>query len=205
MISVVINTKNREDGLYTALFSILEQSMKPKEILIYDDSDKPKHKNIWNLERFKYLQELADLYHIEIKYKKTNSVGQTVNHQRSQVEANSDYIYRLDDDESAHTMVLERLYSIISSNYKVGAVGPLVITPGNTGTTENNSQSINDTQDHSQRYFHTNEVQYEVDHLHSSYMYRKGIAGFPDKILHSCGICEETIHSHEMFRKGFKL
>jgi len=205
MITSTIVTKDRENGLYGALLSVLQQTVKPNEVIIYDDSLRPKHKDIWKIESFAYLKSLSELYGVDIRYYKTNDVGQTINHQRSLNDARYQYIWRLDDDEVANADVLEKLYNCIILG-KRAAVGGLVIQPDQTGVTNVRKQTIADTESHTQMYLHQVNKPFEVQHLHSTFLFDKTKTdGYPDLILDKIGVREETIFTYEMFRKGYSL
>jgi len=197
MISCVIPTRDRYEQLFSCVLSICIGSQKPNEILIYDDS--VKKKNIFKQEKFLYLKNFG----IKIEVIPTDQIGQTAIHERSQFEAKYEYIWRVDDDCVIDKNCLFYLSQHISKS--LGAVGGLIHIPGKVVGAINREQKIEDTSFHVQMCHFRNTNHFEVEHLHCSFLYKKGIVPFAHKILDPCGLCEETIFSHELYRKGLKV
>lgn len=197
MISCVIPTKDRYDSLFACLLSVVMQTKKPREIIIYDDS--VKKKNFMRRENFRHLKSFG----VPIDVKETPNIGQTAIHELSQNDAHYPLIWRIDDDCVASQNVLETLAGAFTPD--VGAVGGLIHVPGRTPSTFHRFQKIEQTDSHVQMFRHQNPEPFQVDHLHCSFLYRKGIVPFPHRILHQCGMCEETIFSHEIARQGYRL
>ena len=59
MISIIIPTKNRSKDLYKAIKSIINQKIKPDELIVVDQSDDSSSKNL-----------IEDLFKSKAKYNK---------------------------------------------------------------------------------------------------------------------------------------
>lgn len=197
MITCVIPTRDRYDSLFSCLVSVLLGSKKPNEILIYDDS--VKKKNIFKQERFLYLKQFG----VKIEVIPTEQIGQSHIHELSQADARYPLIWRIDDDCLVDKNCLS--YLVSNMDKTVGAVGGLIHIPGKIPLTVEREQSINETNFHVQMCGHRTLTPFEVEHLHCSFLYQKGIVPFAYKILDKCGLCEETIFTHELYRMGYKL
>lgn len=200
-ITVGIPTKNRYDHLATTLYSVINQSLKPAEIIIVDDSDEVI--DIRNLSLYKNLLLLMDDYCIKWKVLYGQKKGQHHSHQLIQQVAENNLIFRIDDDEVAEYNTLELLASAMEPG--VGAVAPSVITPGADVLPEwlktNSLHNIN-TVPNVQWYKFEGII--EAQHLYSCFLYRKGIAEF-DLNLSPVAHREETIFTHSIYRQGYRL
>ena len=204
-ITVSISTKDRyETTLPLCLCSIANQTYLPKRILIFDDSEKPK-----------YLTENPLYFHIFSLFEKKGinwevifgeKMGQVKNHQKTLQIANTEWIFRLDDDCVMESNVLEKLIDNIDE--KTGAVGCLVLDPKNDLLAPENF-SHNKIEDISSKpniqWFRHDGVK-KVEHLYSSFLFRKqaGDHGYCT-YLSPAGHREETLFTYEMFKKGWNL
>jgi GT2 family glycosyltransferase/predicted SAM-dependent methyltransferase len=210
-VTAVVCTKNRYfTTLSHTLMGIINQTYKPKQLLIYDDNGdenidlryNPLYKNI--------LQLIGD-FGIELYVSVSNGVGQVLNHDRSLKDAKYDWIWRLDDDNVPENNVLESLVNVVINNDKVGAVGGLVIDPlcnykNKPPIASNNIEHI---------YWGLNIQWYEhetkdlilVDHLYSSFLYNKNAAiesgGYTKEL--PIGFREETILTYGLKRNNYNL
>ena len=114
-VTVGIPTKNRYDSLALTLYSIINQTVKPSEIIIVDDSDNPE--DLRNLSVYKHIMQLIDHYKIEWRVIWGLKQGQHHSHQLIQEAAKHDLIFRIDDDEVADYDVLEKLLSTIAVSW----------------------------------------------------------------------------------------
>ncbi len=203
-VTAMISTKNRYNTtLPLAITSIANQTVKPKELIIFDDGDQedlrknPLYENI-----FKYL----DLNGIEWRVIFGEKKGQVLNHQKSIEISKHKYIWRLDDDNLAESNVLEKL--LLEMKDDVGAVAGLVLDPlQNIRIPENFTyNNINDLSIFPNCQWVKHEGKHEVDHLYSTFLYRKEASkhGYCLK-LSPVGHREETIFTYEMKRSGWKL
>mgnify|MGYP003335695914 CR=1 FL=1 len=200
-VTVGIPTKNRYDLLLLTLYSIANQTVKPSEIIVVDDSDNPQ--DLRNVSIYKHLFSTLETYGIKWKIIWGVKKGQHYSHHTIQEIALNDLIFRIDDDEVAEYDVLEKLLSCMTE--EVGAVAPaVIIPPGNplpNGLTTNYLPTI-DTQPNVQWYLFNDIL--EAEHLYSCFLYRKGIVKY-DLTLSPVAHREETIFSHSIYREAYKL
>jgi hypothetical protein len=131
--------------------------------------------------------------------------GQNVLDQKANTEPGYDFVWRYDDDEVAEADTLERLlgYFENDTDKKIGAVagfvgGPLFGDGVATGKLENifSEQNV--------QWHKGIKVYQNVDHLHSSFLYRPGIVNFhPD--LSPVSHRGETIFTASLKRAGYQL
>jgi GT2 family glycosyltransferase len=204
-VTAVISTKDRyTTTLPSLLISLGMQTVKPDHIIIYDDGEQkdlrgiPFYQNI-----FSFIQHCKGISW-EVKF--GDRKGQVANHQRSIQDAQTEWIWRLDDDNICEATTLENLLKAGESR-DVGAVAGLVLDP--KFNQNFNHLASNKMEDIflglNIQWFHWTGVQ-EVDHLYSTFLYRKEAAAHGYcKELSRIGHREETIFTHEMKRKGWKL
>jgi len=194
-ITADICTKDRyETGLPLALMSIINQTRTPDSIIIYDDS--LNRIDMRENETLRYIFNLFDQKKIEWEVLFGRQRGQHIGHQIIQDMA-KDLVWRMDDDCIAEPNVLYQLESRFTST--TGAIGGLVLMP-NAQEKECEPNSIINLMDNCQWYkWHGIK---QVEHLYSSYLYRKGIQNY-DLSLSSVAHREETLHSYGIFKKGY--
>ncbi len=128
-------------------------------------------------------------------------LGQHHSHQMVQEKATTDFIWRVDDDEIPEPNVLEELLSQMRSD--VGAVGGLVpqgiLVPAPPAA----ANLISDLNRPNVQWFNS-QPQEPVEHLHSTFLYRRGIVDY-ELHLSPAAHREETLFTHELFRRGYKL
>ena len=200
-VTVGIPTKNRYDSLILTLYSVINQSVKPSEIIIVDDSDDPK--DVRDISLYKHILKLMEDYKIDWQFIWGKKKGQHHSHQLIQEIAKNDLIFRIDDDEIAEYDVLEKLLSNIGPD--IGAVAPAVIIPPGDALPEwikGNQMSTINTQPNMQWY--NFEGVYEAEHLYSCFLYHKGIVRY-ELDLSPVAHREESIFSHSIYRRGYKL
>lgn len=209
-VTVGISTKDR---YYTTLpltiQSIINQTVPPRKILIFDDSED--QLNLEQVGLFNNLFSVLKSKYIDYEVITGEKKGQIFNHQNCLELAKTEYIWRLDDDNSPEPNVLESLLNEIEKDEKIGAIGSLILDsqlPNNTIPSFASSKiediffGIN-----IQWFIHKDLKVKEVDHLYSSFLYRKK-AGFPIGYcldLSKIGFREETIFTYEMKRNNWKL
>lgn len=202
-ITATISTKNRyETTLPLAIMGIINQTLPPNEFILFDDNDKPI--DLRQVEVYQYLFSLLETKNIKWKVLFGKKEGQVKNHQLALEVAQCDWIWRLDDDNVPESNVLQVLVSNV--NDKLGAVAGLVITPPATPLPPNINNKIQEIYSQDNIQWHTWRGKKEVDHLYSSFLYRKkaGEHGYCIE-LSKVGHREETIFTYEMKRKGWNL
>jgi hypothetical protein len=202
-VLVSLCTRGRyENYLPMALLSLAMQTHKPDHIRIYDDNDTDKIIDIRTIPAINYvlllLQEKEIGWDLEYGQKK----GQHFNDERANT-SGYDLIWRYDDDECAEPDCLENLLKEMKDD--VGAVGPLVLQPpASNKLPENALNKIADIYAPNMQWFCWEGESKEVEHLHSSFLYRAGIAHF-DLSLSQVSFRGETMFTHELYMKGYKL
>jgi len=203
-VTCVISTKDRYfSTLPSTLMAIAQQTYKPKMIIVLDDGD------------FKRIGEFEPIYQTIFQYfllqgilwihEPGQRLGQVHNHIKSLAMAKTEWIWRVDDDEIPERDVLEKLISNVKED--VGAIAGLVIPTASIKPLP--SVIHNKIEDiylgyNEQWFVHLDGAKpKEVDHLYSSFLYRKSIASY-NTDLSAVGHREETILTYEMKLKGFK-
>ena len=193
-------TKGRYlDTLPLTIVSICEQTRRPDELIIFDDNQGKERLDLREVPVFKHLFRLLDEKGIKWQVIFGEGKGQHYLHQKAQ-EMAKECVWRVDDDGYAESNVLEELEKEMIGG--VGAVGGLVLEPGNIATGESKGKIKNINIEPNIQWL--KDGQGEVEHLYSSFLFRKGIADY-DLRLSPVAHREETMFSHEIFKKGFKL
>ncbi len=206
-ITVGIPTKNRYDILSHCLLGIAYQTVKPYEVIIVDDTPNPI--NLTTLEIYEYAFRLLDEKGIKWRVLFGKGKGQHHSHQTIQEVAEGDWIWRIDDDEIAEPDCLQRLIPLLKEG--VGAVAPCVLMPDARRVAINVPNHIDDTMTNSISNMEMPNIQWfkwtgtrDVDHLYSSFIYRKGIAKY-ELSLSNKAHREETLFSYSIKRAGYRL
>lgn len=202
-ISVVIPTFKRHEELARVLTTLAFQTKLPAEIIIIDDDvNGPDLRTFLSLER---VFRLLDVKGIEWKVVFGKGLGQHHSHQTSQEIAKHELIFRVDDDtilEPDVLALLERQFILV--NDPVGAVAPAILLPdGPINRPKGLKNVISDLNLPNSQWFLSTEIQ-EAEHLYSCYLYKKKIADFNTNLSKVC-FREETMHTHDIYRKGYKL
>lgn len=208
-VSAVISTRNRyHTTLSSCLYSILNQTVLPNEIILYDDGDfrdlrdDPIYQNIFGICRDKG---------VNIKVLKGECLGQVKNHIRSLSESKYRYIWRIDDDNVCEPNVLETLKNTIINNSSVASVGGLVLHPKDEKMYRLNILANNKIDRiffgcNLQWFKHKSKDLIEVDHLYSTFIYDREKVfkseGYPTN-LSRIGHREETIFTYNLKKAGF--
>ena len=203
-ITVVVSTKDRYNStLPLTLVSIANQTLPPKKVLIFDDGEQkslpndPLYRDIFYLMHQKGIESI--IYPGERR-------GQVANYNKSLQMIDTEFIWRIDDDEIAENDALEKMMRNMKDG--VGAVGGVVLDPKNVsplpeGIPYNKIDSIRDQPNI--QWFKQEGIK-RVDHLYSSFLFRKEASrhGFCMD-LSPAGHREETIFTHSMRRGGWIL
>jgi hypothetical protein len=204
-VTCVISTKDRYfSTLPHTLLSICHQTHRPKYLYIYDDSKNKK--DLRGDFIYQHIFSLISFYGITWEVIWTNEEGQVANHIRSVEKSPTEIIWRCDDDEIPEPRVLEKLLRNMGPD--VGAVGGLVLS-----STDIKSPPLLASNKIEDIYLLMNEQWYiypdntpvkEVDHLYSTFIYRKSVAEYSSD-LSVVGHREETILTHNLKKKGYKI
>jgi FkbM family methyltransferase len=207
-VTCSISTRNRYfTTLPLCLTSIINQTRVPDELIIFDDGD---HIDLRNEPIYKNIFRMFDMKGIDWKVVYGERKGQVKNHQLTLTEAKHPLIFRCDDDNVLEYNVLETLIKYISTDDKIGAIAGLIIDPKNDSRhNPNASNKIDDIfVGLNEQWFYPN-IDFEtkeVDHLYSSFLFRKDAAkhGYCME-LSPKGFREETIFTYEMKLAGWKI
>lgn len=206
-VTAVISSKNRRTTtLPQAVMGILMQTRRPEKLVIYDDSDEfPK--DLLTTEPWSGILKLAQSLNVEWYYLPGNRQGQVSNHQESIRNCTTDLIWRVDDDNVPEPDVLFTLINDIQPD-DVGAVASLVhvagcvhghYSPLHSPFIADVATSLN------VQWSSRSESILPVEHLHNSFLFRRGAAQPWIRGLSPVGHREETIFTHNMVRAGWRL
>lgn len=198
-------TKGRTDTtLPQMLQSILDSTIKPDLVVIYDDN-KEKGKIT---EVIKYQLNQFKLNGIKIHFLNGFDKGQVTIHEHARQNCFTDYNFRLDDDCILEPKTIEILMETIIPRQDVAAVSCSIIDPCNVQpTVDIASAKISDV-------IWSPNVQWtrrapgliEAEHLYSGFIYRRSASKHPyNSSLSPVGHREETIFSHGFVLNGYKL
>ena len=201
-VTCIVSTKNRYfSTLPHTILAVCQQTYKPKKFIIFDDGE---HRDLQKDVLYSHLFSLISYYGINWEVVFASGRGQVHNHIASIKKAETEWIWRLDDDNVPEHDVLEKLIKNI--DVTVGAIGGLVITSNSIRQLPYNaSNKIGDiyTGINEQWFLHPNTKPKEVDHLYSSFIYRKSLAEYCAD-LSPVGHREETMMTYGIKLKGFK-
>jgi hypothetical protein len=180
------------------LISVINQTRTPDKIILYDDSKN--RADLRTHQIYQYVFQLMASKKIEWEVLFGQQRGQHIGHQLIQASAR-ELVWRIDDDEIAEPNVLEILEKHLQ-NPEVGAAAGVVILPltPRMDWPPNTLENINNGNCQWYRW----EGVKEVEHLYSSYLYRKGVQDF-DINLSPKAFREETLHTYGILKKGLKL
>jgi len=195
-----INTKGRFfSTLPLTIESIALQTVKPTKLLIFDDNDDPS--NIVELPTYKNLFNILKEKNIDWEVRQGMKSGQHKNHEIANTMADFNLAWRVDDDEIPEANVLEKLLTHMVVG--VGAVAGAVLVPGMILHGEGAVKLEDMFTLPNVQWMKGKEVLY-VEHLYSSFLYRTHLVHYESR-LSPMAHREETIFSHELYRKGYKL
>jgi FkbM family methyltransferase len=211
-VTVGIPTKNRYfSTLPTTLLSVMMQTYPIRKLIIVDDSDPKEDGKMTDLRddpMYQYLFSMLSKKGIEWEVIFGQHKGQHFSHQIVLDKAKTEFVFRVDDDEYLEPNVLEKLMEQMTDG--VGAVGCLVLDPKQSqlapeGYVNNNKISEIYTKENTQWMKQKEGQVFEVEHLYSSFLYRKVEDINFCLSLSDVAHREESIFTHEYFRRGWKL
>jgi GT2 family glycosyltransferase len=207
-VGVEISTKGRYfDSLPMAIMGIINQTMKPQSLTVYDDNDSPT--DLRTVAIYQNIFNTLSLNGINWRILYGNKSGQVANHQRALSEITEKYIWRIDDDEIPNHDCLQYLMETITKDNNIGAVGPLVWNPINPilPLPEFALSRLEPSIEHTPVQWYSFDGIREVEHLHSTFLFNR-IAGkelgYPAG-LSVVGHREETMFTYGFILNGFRL
>jgi glycosyltransferase involved in cell wall biosynthesis len=201
-VTATVSTKGRYfSTLPLVIEAICLQTYKPEHLIIYDDGE---HKDLREDPLYQNLLPFISQSGISWDVVWAPGKGQVFNHEQARKNARTEFIWRLDDDNVPMPNVLEELVKCMTDG--VGAVGGVVIDPKQLIPPSDCRNKIEEIYDgrNLQWFFHKGV--HEVDHLYSTFLYRKEAAkhGYCQH-LSQVGHREETIFTHEIKLGGWAL
>ena len=207
-VTATISTKDRYfTTLPLAIQAICTQTVTPNKFVLFDDGE---HRDLRGVSPYTHLFRLLDTKKIGWEVVFGNRTGQVTNHQLALDRADTDFIWRLDDDNVPEPTCLEHLLGVMRDQPTCGAVGGLVIDPSSVGPRPSFLTSkIEDILcPFNLQWYDWRGAPEIVDHLYSTFLYRVEAgrkAGGYCRELSPVGHREETMFSHAIQRAGYKL
>lgn len=207
-VTATISTKNRYfTTLPLAIKSITDQTVLPEKFIMFDDGE---HRDLRGVSPYTSLFRLLEEKKIQWEVVFGAGKGQVLNHQKALEMAQTEFIWRLDDDNFAEPNCLENLLKEANKDPKVGAVGGLVLIPNDVhprpSFTNNRIEEI--LLPFNIQWFRWGGNVEEVDHLYSTFLYRvsagKQAGGYPRDLSVVCHR-EETTFTYSIRRAGYKV
>jgi len=223
-IEVVIPTKNRYEFLALTLQSLTNQTYDNWDLIIIEDSDPQ-----YDINAIPFISPM-------LRWMENNKHEWRVffgpkqgPHKCHQIALNSskhNYILRVDDDCPMSDRYIEELVKTITEQEHCGAVGGVLLDPTKPQQQLIMPENWKDIKDFSgniweenggipchspalQWFIHRDKDIKPVQHLHSSFLYRKAVAlavdGWSDMELSKVGMTEETRFSYKLFLQGWNL
>lgn len=205
-ITVLVTTCDRYQTLLPlCLLSIVNQTYKPNRIVLVDDN---LNKEFYNHEILRNVLTVMKYRNIEFQYLYGESKGCSYALQRGLDVIDSGWILKVDDDNILEPNVIELYVQNISE--EIGAMGGLILDNKSFLRKQEFQSIYNQIGDLYSKINiqmvanQTPEIK-EVEHIYSNYFFRKDVA--PDQCLKLTPSChrEDTIFTHEIFRKGYRL
>jgi len=209
-ITVHVSTRGRYfTTLPLFLTSVANQTLKPKEIIIYDDNTPPQDLRKHPL--YEYIFGLFESKGIAWKVGYGAGKGQIWNHQKALTEATTDWMYRGDDDTVLEPNALEILASSVDE--KTGAAAPVVLHPNRPildlppHFSHNKIEFCEDPGQMNIQWFrHPDGSVKKADHLYSTFLYRKDASKHGYNLnLSPVAHREESFFTWGMRKAGWEL
>jgi len=213
-VLIAIATKNRPTHLTALLTSIFNQTYRNFDVFIFDNGDGDEILNNGALN--KQMELLRARGHAACIWKNSPSQNAPDTHQKLLEKANEseyEYVFKLDDDCILENNTLEILMDSIQADPKVGAISCPILNPSIPKThqimpMDYPEQTLANLYHNRQWTWKKNLASEEVEHLHSSFIYRtkamNEIGGFPSG-LSKVAFREETLSTYPMFLNGWTL
>lgn len=201
LVTMEVATRDRYDTLVLTLEALAFQTFVDFDVLVIDDSPIPK--DLRTLPAYQTVFQLLNQHGINWSVQYGRRLGPAHAHQMAQEIATTKFCWRVDDDAIPRPDVLWRLISQMKDD--VGAVGGLVLLPNAAPRPANAANIITDLNRPNLQWSASPDTRIqEVDHLYSSYLYRRGIAKY-ELGLSPAGFREETLHTFAIKRAGYKV
>lgn len=205
-VTILLATCDRYDTtLPLCLMSLINQTHKPKRIVLVDDN---KDKKFYDYEILRNILTLCKYKDITFDYYHGPSKGGTFALDLGLSKIDGGWILKVDDDNVLNPDVIELYVKNIKDN--IGAMGGLILDSKSFELTQTVSEVYNKISEVFSRWNiqmianQTPDIK-KVEHIYSNYFFKK-----QDDIRHDLNLTpschrEETIFTHEFHRKGFDL
>jgi glycosyltransferase involved in cell wall biosynthesis len=208
-VTATVSTKDRYwTTLPLCLQAIALQTVRPKQVVLFDDGEM---KDLRALSPYSHLFPLLIQKGINWFHLPGGRKGQVANHQTALDRADTEFVWRVDDDEVPEPDCLARLLEVASAEPAIGAVAGLVIdpkTPSQRPAFVTNKLADILSGLNCQWGFWEKDAPEDVEHLYSTFLYRVAAArqaGGYSRDLSPVGHREETLFSHAILRAGYRL
>ena len=202
-ITASICTKGRYfTTLPMAISAVINQTKKIDKLILYDDNDPDKKLDLRDNSVYARLFQIIDAKGIEWQVIFGSNKGQHHGHQIVQSTANTEWIWRVDDDTIPEPNVLEELCWHIQDD--VAAVGGAVLTPPMEFANIPSTGKIENIYNEPNIQWSTIKSISDVDHLHCTFIYRRGIHDYNvglSRVAHR----EETLFTYGLKQRGYRV
>lgn len=205
-ITILLTTCDRYNTtLPLCLLSIINQTRVPNRVVIVDDS---RNNIFYSHQQIKQILLLSKLKGIQIDYFYGDKKGAVPALQLGLDNIKDGWVFKIDDDTVLDPDVIEKLEYEIKDD--VGGMSCLIIDKESIKRSEDTIYMSSKIEDlyigfNVQMVGHqTIEPKY-VEHLFCNYFFRRDLADDYPTELQPSALREETIFTHSIFRKGYKL
>lgn len=207
-ITVSLTTKNRYNTtLPLSLLSAINQTLVPYEIILVDDNN---IKDFYNLDIFKCLIKLMKLKNIKFSYYHGPSKGQVYAQQIALEHCETDWLFKMDDDNILNPDVLEILYN--TKTESTGAVSGLIFGCDlDKNRPPDEELPLYNKIEHVFSHFNIqmcggqDKSVKKCEHLYSNYLFRTDIVDQYALEFSPAGHREDTVFTYEIQMKGYDL
>jgi glycosyltransferase involved in cell wall biosynthesis len=206
-VTVLVTTCDRYDTtLPLCLMSIINQTYKPKRVVLVDDN---KEKKFYEYEILRNILLLCKYKEIKFDYYQGSSKGCVHALDLGLKKIDGGWILKVDDDNVLEPNVIELYVSNISDN--VGVLGGLIIDEKSIERNLEDDQLIYNricdiySEMNIQMITNQSDDIKEVEHVYSNYFFIKNADISHDLRLTPSSHREETVFTYQYFRKGYKL
>ena len=182
------------------LNAVINQTLKPDKIVIFDDNDEPQ--DMRQSFMYQHLFEMMNFHGIQWEFLFAEKKGQHHIHQIANT-MGYEWVWRVDDDAVPELNVLQDLYRWTRLK-NIGAIGGSILTAPFLPDTSKSTGKIENIDDEPNIQWNVITDTKEVDHLHCSFLYRAGVYDYNlglSRVAHR----EETLFTYGLKCKGYRI
>ena len=182
------------------LNAVINQTLKPDKIVIFDDNDEPQ--DMRQSFMYQHLFEMMNFHGIQWEFLFAEKKGQHHIHQIAN-KMGYEWVWRVDDDAVPELNVLQDLYRWTRLK-NIGAIGGSILTAPFLPDTSKSTGKIENIDDEPNIQWNVITDTKEVDHLHCSFLYRAGVYDYNlglSRVAHR----EETLFTYGLKCKGYRI